>query len=101
MKAMTTMPKGTVAELLRYIAEHEGFSSVTRDLAGGFTVQEVRAVFRELANELSREAAEECATEFHTAAHGMGVSSQAQDIVASLPAEEQQKLLATFGFGTL
>jgi hypothetical protein len=97
MVKVTSMPKETLAELIHYIAENEKFSSVASQLESSFTVPQVRAALRELAEELSREAAEEgcCAVgELRSSAE---LSSKTKDVISSLSPQEERRLLSAFG----
>ncbi len=94
MKKITTMPKATLAELLLFLAENEGFSSV-KELKGGFTVSEVRAALREVARELAVEA--ELEGDTHDAHAEPELSSRTREIISSLSRSDSEKLLSAFG----
>ena len=100
MVKIVSMPKETVAELLRYLAEHENFTSVTRQLDDGFTVQQVRAVLREVADGLSMEAEEEQKDSVHELRRDEDLSSRAKDVMTTLTPREERRLLAAFGLIT-
>ena len=96
MTKITTMPKETAVELLYFIAENERFNSVESRLKGNFTVPQVRALLREVASGISSDAVDE------SAASGGPVwnnhlSPKTKDVIASLTADEERKLLTAFG----
>ena len=96
MTKITSMPKETAAELIYFIAENERFSSVESRLKGDFTVPQVRALLREVAADICTDAAEGTTT-----LGGLAVNQQltprTKDVIASLTAEEERKLLTAFG----
>ena len=96
MTNIASMPKETAAELLHFIAENERFQSVETKLSGGFTVPQVRALLREMANTLHEDAMGE--TRMHERVSASGeLSSKTKDVIASLTPEEEHKLLSAFG----
>lgn len=96
MTKITSMPKETAAELLYFIAENERFNSVETRLKGDFTVPQIRTLLREVAANISRDAAEEMGT-IGGASVDAQLSSKTKDVIASLTAEEERKLLTAFG----
>jgi hypothetical protein len=96
MTKITSMPKETAAELLYFIAENERFSSVESRLKGDFTVPQVRALLREVAADISTDVTAETTT-LGKASLDAQLSSRAKDVIASLTAEEERKLLTAFG----
>ncbi|MFH0800145.1 MAG: hypothetical protein V2A66_08215 [Pseudomonadota bacterium] len=92
---ISAMPKETLVELLHYIAENERFNSVSENLAGGVSVEEVRAVLRELARELAREAAAQSAdVDVKKNSH---ISRKTREIISYLSPHEEKTLLTAFG----
>lgn len=96
MMNITVMPKETLVELLHYLAENERFNSVSENLGGGVTVEEVRAVLRELAREVGREAAEARGDE-GALKRNTHVSRKAREIISYLSPHEEKTLLSAFG----
>lgn len=96
MTKISVMPKETLAELLLYLADNESFTSVTKNLGEGITVEETRAALRELARELSREAmaSRGSVDEAKEAAH---LSRKAKEIMSYLSPNEEKALLSAFG----
>lgn len=100
MVKIASLPKETVAELIRYLAEHESFASVSKGLEGGFTVQQVRALLREVADGLSQEAEEEQKSLVHELRRDEDLSSRAKEVMSTLSPREERRLLAAFGLIT-
>jgi len=96
MVKTSVMPKETAAELLLYLADNESFRSASRDLAGGVTAEEIRALLREIARELIREASEEggAASDAKGSAR---LTPRARAIVSRLSDREERRLLSAFG----
>ena len=94
---ITVMPKHTAAELLLFIAEHEEFSSVTKHLEEGVTVEEVHALLREISKQLMQEAAAEFKGEKYDTKKDTNLSKQAKDIISYLSPMEEKTLLEAFG----
>ena len=92
---IASIPKETAAELLYFIAENERFSSVSSKLKGNFTVPQVKALIREVAQGLSNETGDDDALE--SAQSSAELSTKTKSVISSLSAEEEQKLLTTFG----
>ncbi len=90
------MPKETLAELLFFLAENEEFGSVKKLLVDGFTIEEVRAALRELAEGLRKEASQE-ATHQYNAQKDIRLSKEAKDIISYLSPGEEKSLLTAFG----
>lgn len=97
MMKISTMPKETLAQLLLYLAENEKFESVSRKLGTGVSVEEVRAVLRELAVEIAKEAAGRGDDSFDVK-KAAGLSAKAKDIISYLSPHEEKTLLSAFGF---
>ncbi|MBN1282226.1 MAG: hypothetical protein JXA24_00450 [Proteobacteria bacterium] len=97
MTEFKAMSKRTLAEIVHFVAENERFPSVEAHLAGSFTVPEVRAALRSLADRLISEAAAEGDCDSHEVCLDTELSSRAKEIVSSLDAAERKKLLAAFG----
>lgn len=91
------MSKETMAELLAFLAEHEEFSSVREFLGEGFTVEEVRTLFRELAEGLMREASQERNDDYDPQ-KDTRLSKEAKEIISYLSPGEEKSLLSAFGF---
>jgi len=96
MVKISTMPKETLVELLLYLAENESFPSVSKNLAGGVTVEEVRATLRELAMALAREVATERGGGVDELIKHVGLSPKAKKIIKALSTREGEKLLSSF-----
>lgn len=94
---ITTMPKETLAELLLFISENERFSSVEGKLAGGVSVEEVRASLRELSRELTREASEEQSLSFESVRKSAHLSPKSRKIISYLSPHEEKTLFTAFG----
>lgn len=90
------MPKDTAAELLRYLSEHEDFKCVESIAGGDVSVEEVKAVLRELSDELSREALAEYKTAFDVKG-SKTLSKDAKNIISCLSPREEKSLLSAFG----
>lgn len=90
---LKTMPKETAAELLFFLADNEDFSSVEKMGDSDITVEEVRAVLRELASALNREAS---ANWKSFDVKGKGLSKEAKNVISSLSPREEQSLLTAF-----
>lgn len=97
MITTTVMPKATVSELLLYLAEQERFASVSGRMGSGVTVEEVRAVLRELARELAREAAEEAGVDREELARGSLLTPRVKEILSCLSDHEERRLFSAFG----
>ena len=97
MMRIKSMPKGTLAEMIRFIAENESLSSVERLLSGSFTVAEVKASLRELADVLTEQAFSEGEPQARDARSESELSSKARQVMASLTPAEERKLMAAFG----
>src|SRR3989338_6542094 len=91
------MPKETLAELLLFLAENEEFSSVPKLLDEGVTIEEVRAVFRELASVLRQESAAESTKQMYDAKKDARLSKEAKTIISYLSPGEEKTLLTAFG----
>jgi hypothetical protein len=94
---ISAMPKETAAELLIFLAEHEEFSSVTKLLEEGITVEEIRTLFREVASELLRESAQELKDTKYDTKKDAHLSPQAKKIISYLSPHEEKTLLEAFG----
>lgn len=91
-----SMPKETLAELLFFLAENEEFNSVKRLLVDGFSIEEVRASLRELAEGLRKEAGGESLHQYN-AQKDIRLSKEAKDIISYLSPGEEKSLLTAFG----
>ncbi len=91
-----TLPKDTAAELLRYISEHEDFNSVDELAARDLTVQELKALLREIANQLEREALAE-ATDKYDVKGCKVLTKSSKGVIGCLSPSEEKKLLVKFG----
>lgn len=98
MIKVTTMPKETLIELLHFLAENEKFTSVENRLIGGVTLEEVRAVFRELARELTHEMCEDLNKDIAEVKSGRTLSRKTKEIISYLSPTEEKTLLRAFGF---
>ncbi len=98
MMKITVMPKGTLSELLYFLAENERFSSVSDHLGSGVSVTEVRAVLRELAREISAEASSGLTDT--DAKKNLHISRKARKTMTYLSAHEEKTLLSAFGLVT-
>lgn len=98
MIKINTMPKETLIELLLYLAENEQFPSVSKHLADGISVDDVRNVFRELAVGLAREDAAERSEDVDKMMKSAGLSTKARKIISALSEREEKTLLSAFGF---
>ena len=96
MTKITSMPKETAAELIYFIAENERFSSVESRLKGDFTIPQVRTLLREVAANISSDATTESGTLGGVVVNEQ-LSARTKDVIASLTAEEEHKLLTAFG----
>lgn len=96
MVTLNTMPKDTVAEVLRFLSENEDFHSVENIPTSDLTVPEVRAMLRELAGELEREANAE-AKQTYDVKRCKTLSKSAKQIISTLSPREEKSLLAKFG----
>ena len=97
MLKITTMPKETAVELLLFLAENERFNSVADHLGDGMTVEEVRAVLRELAREVSRDLASEQGREIEDIRKSGHLTPKTKKIISYLSDTEERKLLSAFG----
>lgn len=93
---LKTMPKDTVAELLRYIAEHEDLSSVEKLASEDLSPESAKATLREVADELAREAAAENRSTYDVKGCKV-LSKEAKTIISCLSPREEKSLLTTFG----
>ena len=80
-----SMSKGTIAELLLFLAEHESFAASEKLLQGSMSSGEIAALLHELALTLRHEAGME------------DFSPAAQKVFSSLKENEVQSLLSSFG----
>jgi len=94
-KKIASIPKETAAELLYFIAENERFSSVTSKLKGGVTVPQVKALIREVAQGIADETSD--TEEIENVQSSTVLSTKSKDVISSLSADEEQKLLTAFG----
>ncbi|HPQ81418.1 MAG TPA: hypothetical protein PLZ86_06800 [bacterium] len=97
MLKITAMPKETLAELLLYLSENERFESVSEKLGSGLSVEEVRAVLRELAREVSREAASEHGRDMDEIKRNGHLAPKTKKIISYLSDHEEKKLFSAFG----
>lgn len=96
MTNIKTMPKDTAAELLRYLAENEDFTSIEKIAGGDVSVDEVKALLRELSDTLAREAAAEYKASFDVKGNKI-LSKGAKSIISCLSPREEKALLTAFG----
>lgn len=96
MTNIKIMPKDTLAELLRYLAEHEDFSSVETLAVGDITPTFVKAALRELADELCIEAAREGRSSYDVKGC-KNLSKEAKNVISCLSPSEEKRLLTRFG----
>lgn len=97
MIKISTMPIGTLAELLLFLAENERFQSVSEKLGGGLTIEETCAALRELARELMREAKAQGKTAVDEARANAPFSPRAKKIISCLSPNEESTLFTAFG----
>lgn len=90
-----TMPKETAAELLLFLAENDNFDSVKEMLGGDVTIEEVRAVFREVATQLQKEVF--VSDKEETPLKNMRLTKEAKEIFTFLSPLEEKSLLGAFG----
>lgn len=91
---LKSMPKKTAAELLAFLAENENFDSLARELNDSFSVEEVKALFREMSLQMHQEAdAEESAT-FSGNPH---LTRKAKQLLTCLSSNEEKALSKAFG----
>lgn len=88
-----TMPKRTAAELFAYLAENEGFESL-ESLGGSITVDETRALLREVAVFLHQASALEAANPAW--AKNPHLSRKAKQLISCLSATEETALKKAF-----
>jgi hypothetical protein len=94
---ITSMPKDTLAEMLRFIAENEKFTRVKEQLGDVFSTAEVRAALREVADALMDEAVVDGSAEASEARADAALSPKTKEVLASLTPAEERKLFAAFG----
>ena len=96
MLTIKTMPKDALGELVAFIAESEPLTTVREQLAGGMTVEEVRAALRELAVEIKKESVAEYARP-EDLLKDRSLTKKSRDIFSCLSSYEEKKLLKAFG----
>jgi len=94
---ITSMPKDTLAEMIRFIAENEKFACVKQQLGDVFSTAEVRAALREVAGALMDEAVAEGSAEASEARADEALSERTKEVLSSLTPAEERKLFAAFG----
>ena len=94
---ISVMPKQTAAELLLFLAENEEFSAISKLLQEGITVEEARALLRELSAELLREAVQELNGKKYDVKKDSHLSPKTKNIISYLSPHEEKKLLEAFG----
>lgn len=92
---LKTMPKETAAELLLFLAENENFDSVRELLGEDLNVEEVRAVFRELATQIQKEVF--VAEKEEEPLKNIRLTKEAKEIFTYLSPLEERSLLGAFG----
>lgn len=85
-----------MAELLRYLCDHEEFLSIEKLLGGDVSAGEAKAVLRELSTELAKEAASEAKTSYDVKGC-KNLSKSSKNIISSLSPREEKSLLTAFG----
>jgi len=96
MLTIKTMPKETLVELLRYLAEKEEFASVSELASEDLPIEAVRAALRELAGEIAKEAALEKGPGFDVKG-SKELSKAAKNVISCLSTREEKELLSNFG----
>ena len=91
MIKISTMPIGTLSEILLYLSENGKFSSIEK-LCGGVKVAEVRAALRELSKEILREAVGPNDVD-HIHSY---VSPNTKEVISSLSVDDKNALLSAF-----
>lgn len=97
MVTLNTMPKLTAAELLKFLAEHESFTTSTAALGESVATQEITALLMELATELSREAHAEGKGRRPDVAKDPHLSKSAKKLLSYLSPLEEERLLTACG----
>lgn len=96
MIKIKSMPKDTLVELLRYLADCEDFSSVEKIVGADLSQQEVKSALRELAGELAKEVAQENSAAYDVKACKV-LSKASKNVISSLSPREERSLLSRFG----
>lgn len=94
---ITVIPKETLAELLLFLAENESFESVEKLLGAEVNVTEIRAAFREIADELKKEVAQEVGKLGAEIKKELRVSRQTRQILSYLSPGEEKTLFQALG----
>lgn len=89
------MPKETAAELLLFLAENDNFDSVKVMLGGDVTIEEIRALFREVATQLQKEVF--TSDKEDAPLKNMRLTKEAKEIFTFLSPLEEKSLLSAFG----
>lgn len=92
---LKTMPKKAAAELLAFLAEHETFDSLGRELGDSVTGDEVKALFREMAMQLHQQGDAEDPSE--TFAGNPHLTRKAKQLLSCLSPTEEKALSKAFG----
>ncbi|PIR20341.1 MAG: hypothetical protein COV45_06080 [Deltaproteobacteria bacterium CG11_big_fil_rev_8_21_14_0_20_47_16] len=93
---LKTMPKRAAAELLAFLAENEAFESVKEQLDGSMTVNEVKALFREMSVQLQQLALAE--DEAGALAKNPHLSRKSKQLLSVLSVTEEKALIKAFDF---
>lgn len=93
---LKTMPKRAAAELMAFLAENESFSSVEEQLSGSMTINEVKALLREMAVHLQQLAANE--DEAGALAKNPHLSRKSKQLLSVLSITEEKALIKAFDF---
>ena len=91
---LTTMPMEAAAEVLLFLAEREDFTAIQSVLAGELTLEEVRAMLRELAMQLRKVSA---ATPVPMGEGGKLLNKRVHKLMTCLSPHEEKTLLRAFG----
>ena len=89
------MPKGTVGELLLYMADYENFDHTCKELNGEMTPVQIKAVLRDVGGMLVRESRSE-EKKFNLSGN-RSLNHQTKEMISCLSPNEERKILATFG----
>lgn len=92
---LKTMPLETAAEVLQFLAERDEFESIRKAVGPALTVEEVRAMLRELSMELRKMAA--AARPAFDPTQIKGLSGRTKKILSCLSPGEERTLFSTFG----
>lgn len=92
-----SLPKNVLAELLRFLSDHQAVQDLAGVLGYDFSVEDAQAALRELAVQLLQEQEGE-SERVSLKSDPLPLTSQTRRILAALSPQEEEILFRRFGF---